>query len=382
MKRYIWTIGLIAFSVPVLIAYYVHGALDRLPQFALVTETGDEQAAASVLLNGDYTGRWQTATVEITTEGSDYWADRSLWQYIDEARFSRDSFMHRLQQEYRGFMRGKGILQGFYEDEEWLAYAEAESKRRKRDETGVTIRIEVLDKGTEQVREISEAFVIPGPFGYLSIQDVQRVGDELHLLTLHSDVCRIYVFDVKDGTLVRESVLDFAAAGLSEGISVWTLPEADFPSPSDVVAFELRVKDAENEAESARAYWAAYSYSTGELFLLPERWQGMLDRAFDLEDHWFSYLSNNSHMLEAAHLNLISKEERTLTVTAEQYGADTILQAELDDGKLVLLLQQGDQFHVVVLDAMDGTLLYRGRVSGEDGEPARHLQVYDLLTTS
>jgi len=389
MKKYGWTIGLCLFSAVVIVTFLTYSAFDRLPQYALVTAEGDESAAARMELLGVTTVSGRPEALALTTQGSIYDSEKSAYRkMIAEARSWLDYMpdIRKLQNDYRQFMRGKGNYRGLFQDDEWLVYVKTSKTKAAGKGMVVTFHVDMLDKTGKKKNRFDTTITLPSepslPYSFqdVDVMDVQRVGRELHVMTMQHDTCIVFVLDPDSGTLLRAHALDFAAFGDGSAIPVQIIGETRRSYPSEYVVIRLEEWPAVTEGVTAsnpeREYLAAYHYATGEIRPI----EGMeRDRSEDtnsiyqMEDGTFSLINYNAHQAEFRSIRLDGGEVQSLVVQPQQFGAEAISSIKWKEGKLYLLLQ-GNETSAVILDAPGGKLLYRGVVQAEgNAEEAKHL---------
>ena len=395
MKKYGWTIGLCLFSAAVIAAFLVYSAFDRLPQYALVTVEGDESAAARVELLGHTTVAGLYGPIAVTTEGGIYDSEKSYYRKtIAEARPWIDYMpdIRKLQEDYRNFMRGKGNYRGLYQDDDWLVYVETSGSYAPGKGDSVTFHVDMLDKTSNQKKRFSAKVTLPSEalpyeFDYVDVLDVQRVGKELHVMTMQDQTCVVFVMDPDSGSVLRADALDFGAFGEGGAIPVQIIGEARRSYPNEHVVIMLKewiplTDGAAMSSEHELEYLASYHYATGEIREIAgmERDRaGDMFNDYQIEEGVLSLINYNANQAEFRSFRLDSGEVRSFVVHAQQFGAESIESVKLSDGKLHLLLL-GDEPSLVILDARSGETLYRGIVKAEGNaeEARRHMEELHL----
>ena len=192
------------------------------------------------------------------------------------------------------------------------------------------------------------------------------------------------VVDLAGGTAESRNQLYF---GIESTPDVGIRPIAsETYIPSDYILFyvsggvEAEEAGAEGEAAdaaAARSGLYAYAYANGTLTALSveaeEAWKAA--DAFELRGHRLAMLAFEPFERDSpAELALFDVADKTFvyreTMTVERLGADEIRSARLRDGRVYLLAAKAGVPQVVVLDAEDGTVLYRGEVKPEDAGEA------------
>lgn len=369
IKRYALSLALGAFAVAGIGAYYVHGAVDRLPAFQLATWEGDPSAAEDMALSGSYWKRRGSAFLEVSSEGSDYMKERSL--YRTEIVGSRSTMMRypdirEMVAEHRAFMRGKGRANGFYRDEETVVYAQidiAGGPRRPSADLG----IERLDLASGKTSSHSISFELEEGVGYAIVEDVQRVGGELHVLIRASGelpngpdtVFRVVVVDAADGRLLRNIPLDpgvDAAEGMALrlGVVAEQIPSA----PGDYAVLTVREEETSSGKLLARRYYA-YEYRTGELAEVASSPTNAQD---SLHCGVLTRLSTSDDVVTASWLPLDTREAAVVDIERAALSADRFRNAVVIENRLYALFELGNTPSLAIFALPDGERLYRGEV--------------------
>jgi hypothetical protein len=368
-KKFAWSIGLALFSLASLGTYYVLGAVDRLPQYRIVAAEGEASIGEGLKLSGVYLdgiyldGRRLWDSVDITADGSEYDSERPPVRKLVESSWrnaGRPEETARLQQRYRSFMRGKDNWNGLYEDEDVLVYVDAAAGE-------AALHLDVLDKGTgkRMNRRADIAAFLPedaDPADALQVRDVQRVGEELHVLSLKDARYRIIVLDLADGTALRAFEPDFRAAGFPDDASVHVITEQNRAASARYAVFAYR-------SPTGQERFASYEYATGGVRLLPAESQraGVAQVDYALQGRRLVRTMIGWDWIEFLTFDLDSGEIGKFRTEAEAVGARLILDGILADGMAVLLLQEADGYAIVALDAADGSLKFRGEIATDGG---------------
>lgn len=366
MRKYALTMMLTLFSAVMLGSYYVYSAVDRMPQFRLVTLQGDERLVQSLILEGTYDGRYHTEGISVTVAGSDYHSKRSFWQ--DEMAEGRswvreEADIAQLLDEYRGFMRGKGHLDQFYQDEEFVIYAGAN-------------RMEVLHKADGRTERFQWDLQTDGSYFVADPVDVQRIGDEVHLLTRvfyreKPEEIWLVVLDRKDGTLIRSEPL-LAEATLDEDIRLLRLLSDDrISAPNEHAVIILRPYTEDGAGRKERLL--AYHYPTGQITELPSDWTGK-PLADEVHQNWildgnrlYRY-QYNRQMVNMSIYSIDTEETESWSVNVEDLGANGIQNARYENGSIYVLYHNEKDLLLSVFDAATGEPLYLGQITAEDAE--------------
>lgn len=404
MKRYALSILLGLFIAAGIGGYYIYNAADRLPAFRLTALEGNADEAARIELSGSYGGRMRSEFLTVGTDGSDYRSRQSLYtQFISGSRewFTREPGIKELTAEHRRFMRGKGSPSGFYRDKEWLIYVKPANLNRNRPDEKEVIHISLLNLASGKTKQL-QATVREGRSLLISDPiDVQRIGTELHIVGAQwsnssfpdrqRSEYRDYVVDMTSGKLIREIKLNpgFVSTKETEYAINFVTSDKNI-DPDDyciIVVNENKVRAGKdgNSIESVATHLYSYSYKTGQLTALPESLsKGKPSYRVD-----YGLTGTQLHSLEyqPTYIRLMRYNLDTggtpdeMTITAKQLGADKIQSALLEDDRLYVLLHRSSTAIAAVLNAADGTLLYKGEAvyDGPKAEAAASLADLSLL---
>lgn len=414
MKRYLLSMALGVFAVGSIGAYYASGTEGDAPRYKLTTLQGDAGEAAKMRLSGSYIGGVGSKALELTVDGTKYQLTQSFYEkYLKDNRYltSRYEEMKALKREHRDFMRARSNVDSFYKDSEWLIYADIflygpGGKYDWRTE----LKMDVLEEATGRVNKIRIALNVAKQVSWLRVGDVQRVGDEVHVLSQvryrtgptadgpSAVEFRDYIVDLHTGELLREAVLvseelavsdsagpggALAAQSVTSEISLSAISSEVRSQPSEHVVLatskgEQFVNEAGKEEMKQTRHFAVFSYRTGKLTPLPEPSPGLSAYSniqSELSGELFTILYSDRGSLAIARYNVVTgaQEQGELTLTAEQLGGQSIHSVSLAQNRVYVLLttessnktriSDGRQLVAVVLDAGSGELLYKGEAA-------------------
>ncbi|MFC4601269.1 hypothetical protein [Cohnella hongkongensis] len=409
MKRYILSMALGVFAVGSIGSYYASGTEGDAPRYQLVTLEGDAEQAASMRISGAYVGGVGSKALQLTVEGTEYDLTQSFYdKYLKDRSYLTRQFedMREIKREHRDFMRARHNVNSFYRDSEWLIYADAalygphSAHDRK-----LELRLDLLEEATGRVTK--HRVMLEGkPLNWIQVEDVQRIGDEVHLLAriqLRSDTAaeaateelRDYVVDLRSAVLLRENALaseklESMAGTRASGAAQQTLNEIRLSAissevrsrPSEYVVLQtLRSVSTAEEGGGERTTrllrHEIYSYSTGTRTPLPEppeAYASYPTSQGELGEERFTMLYSGSESLALTSFTLSTgtQEPGGWTLTAEQLGGQAIKSARLAQNRVYALIQTGSsgdqvgiadgrQLAAVVIDAANGSVLYKGQ---------------------
>ncbi|MFC5471085.1 hypothetical protein ACFPPD_20555 [Cohnella suwonensis] len=365
MRRYWLSITLGALAFLGLGGYYFRAATDRMPDYRLVTKSGDEKVAEALTLLGAYAGRREPEYVQISGEGSDYRREQSLYERSFGSRsqylFERFVELRKLKQDHRQFMRGKTDAAGFYRDEKWVAYATTERHELGSGYSEMWLKLDLLNETSGKRTNYSVNFSESASFSY--VYDVQLIDEELHALVLDEDgrggerVLRDIVVNVSDGRVVRSDEIKLSGdAKFSHAISEEAITE---PSANVVLI-------SATGGKSGKGAIYAYDYKEGKLaeITVPgdsynanegqlSLHHGVLTSVFSNKDgvsFWSKPIEQASAAIQAHKL------------TAKELGADKIVFATPRNNRIYVMKRKLDISQIAVFDPNNGASLYEGEV--------------------
>ncbi|WP_117161708.1 hypothetical protein [Paraliobacillus sp. X-1268] len=207
MKKYWKLISITAIIVLSIGTFYVNVALsaEQFPTFVIKTVSGDIAEIKPLVLQGYYeeTNSYVSNNLTITTEGSTYMG----YTFLDQLIGKPDVMIKELQEEYRGFMRGKtDMISLFSEDDQYLAYGDVSYKMGSMRLSDFKFDVSLLNKKDGD----TNAFTLDVPnnenLDYMFVDSVQLNGNELTLITQNSirkndeyyDEKHIYTINIDD----------------------------------------------------------------------------------------------------------------------------------------------------------------------------------------
>jgi len=262
MKKY-WSV--IAISVMIVASigtFYMQSiwAENEKPVFMIETINGNEQEIEPLLLGGyyndglnylDYTG----VDFEISLEGIKYFGEQSFFERINENYGGIGSErIKQFQKDHRHFMRGKYYsINSYFENEEYLAYADVSYKNPYEVSSELQFSIAVLDKQKNKTTSFEHLVPNSGDFWYLDPVKVQVIDDQLKVITQNDmredDSRKIhqYTFDLTKKKLLSEEVILSIENKENEYIEMEQLNVDDPTKESEYVAFVKRSMEPNEE---------------------------------------------------------------------------------------------------------------------------------------
>lgn len=393
MKKYMVTTIAAVLSVAVIGSYYVYGAMDKMPEYTLMTVSGDESLVEHLYIDGHYQARRKSEYFTLSLNGTEYQSERPwIWQEISRSRSWLRS-MEDIQQLYRderGFMRGKVETDGFYQDEHVIIYAKMSLSRN------IRLHLETLNKATRDAEKFQLSIPAEPSQLYVHVADVQLVGDEVYIMAIYgyrdkTNEFWLYAVDPSAGTILRSEKL-YVDAEADAQFRVYTdlLSDNQVTVPSDYVVFHTRQEQvgASGNKETPTSYvnrLFVYSYPSGSMVPLPEEWahtEGE-DWRFQLDGTILYRMISRDSEIVVVHYDLKTGSTGSIRVNAEDVGGDYFHSVELRNGMLYVLSlsSTGEENSVHVLDATNGEKRYEGEITvkGASQEPLLDLWLGGIM---
>ena len=215
-------------------AFYIQGSLasNGKPNFIIEKRSGDEEVVKNLVMSGSLQdGNYFEESLQIYNTETVYKSERSFIESMDNNYFSPE--IKRLRQEYRNFMRGKIIDSSlFYEDENYVAYADIKREQGNIGPTHFSFNIELLEKDSEEVTVIQELLPKDRSYSYANVIDVQWIDGKLKVAAeMHSDInsrtseIHLYTFDLKSQQLIEDRLISSVDDEKNPNPSVTVLTE-------------------------------------------------------------------------------------------------------------------------------------------------------------
>ncbi|MFJ5622054.1 hypothetical protein ACIQD3_04805 [Peribacillus loiseleuriae] len=216
MKRYISSILLVCLSIIIIGAYYgimIVNAND-FPEYSIKTLEGHESEMKDVSLRGFVEKEGMNTSVKITSNETLYLSNQSSLQRMT---VYNDPKIEKLKKEHRSFMRGKNNIYSFYQDADFIAYAETVYKPSSLDHSyKYVFNIGLLDLASN--KDISFELGVPGEiFNNISVLDVQLIQSKLKVVTknymysnnndMDEAEIHVYTFDLANQKLLNDEVI-------------------------------------------------------------------------------------------------------------------------------------------------------------------------------
>ncbi|TYP72458.1 hypothetical protein [Paenibacillus methanolicus] len=383
MKRYWLSIVLALFGVCGIAGYYVFGASDELPAFKLTTISGDPKEAEPLQITAQYENRIKLKYLYLTTKGSRYQPDEGL---LDRPRPSWMDypFYRKLLKDHRGFMRKKTVDSSLYVDEKRLVYADVRSETDRAD---YTIILDILDRASEETLHKEGTMPLPELNNWTIVSDVQVRGEDLHVLVQKSVKLRTgnevryeyvdHVFDLT-GKHKRDMKLDFGLE--TPNNSTYFIYRNGEVGSSEFAGFWSQEQQQSEADFDGTPYWTyrayTYSYDTGRITQVGDARLEKPNTPGYMYENWLEagvfYTARSDHAkhsLEVERHELGTKRKHALTIEYDTLGGKELQSIRITAGRIYLLLSipESEEELLVALDVSNGKVLYKGKISAEDG---------------
>lgn len=398
MRRYWFSIALLLFSITGVGLNFIIYGLEQLPEYKLETIEGDKQWGENVSLSGSYNGRIRHQQVSVSYLGSKYEQDRSMtdwiWNKLTDYPYSWLPY-HDLVREHRNFMRDKMKTGGLDYDEEWIIYSSVESIDNGFSKKKWAIITEMLNLKSGKVTRHQTNLSEQNEWIWSYVVDVERIGEEIHLLIGVEGGFKHYVAAMNSGDILRIAdvspnvqLRDGAKLGMS------FLSKSDKPS-SDIVVFRVNDQLEAENGFSSISYLMSYSYPLGRTIDLIE-----VDReetkyntkifnhtSYNYQNDRMIGLKYNENQLSIASYELSADsiiQTGASVIPVDQLGKGSIRYANCLDDRIYVLLTNEDAPQFVVFDINKGMIKNRSEVvvdgSVSDAkEELKHLQLSSIM---
>ena len=186
MRKYWKFTAIFAVIVLSIGTFYVNSArsAEQYPEFEIQTVSGDAKEVKPVVLEGAYTNtssmNYVSTNVKISAKGSAY----NSRSFLDQIVGQSPTLIKEFQKKYHTFMRGKNsMVNSFFEDQQFLVYADVENKVSSLLSHDFTFQLSVLNKEDDSISSFKVKVPEAGELDHIFVEDVQLMGDEIILIT-------------------------------------------------------------------------------------------------------------------------------------------------------------------------------------------------------
>jgi len=371
MKRYWRLIVIVTVVILTIGAFYIKSSLaaGNYPEFKIEKISGNERLINSVILNGNYTaGNSMGESVKVTPDGSEYNSNQS---FIERIQGLYNNKIYRLQQEYRGFMRGKtGSITSYFEEEETLAYAEVINQSVRISNNDMEFDIAVLNKENDE----TISFTVPVPnramYTQVYVEDVQMTDDTLKVVTRNfskdgGNAIYLYSFDIMKQEINEDERV--AITGENENNAMNHLGMISASDQTAAQKYIIFSKDSP-DGQDVQGY-IVYNLETGE--------QRTLEPSQDLSGDALAY--DNEYLYFSIGNQIVQYNIETDEITAEidlpsqdtsngDMQRNTLPMLHVDSDKMYLLTGNPGKKtsqNIAVIDTTTGETLYNGQLTSK-----------------
>lgn len=247
--------------------FYLHDtfAEKELPEYTWEKQKGNEEVLEDVLVQAYIQdGGYIEETIQIAGEKRKYSSQLSFLERLTGAM--NNLKIKQLQQEYRGFMRGKEeSTYNFYEDERMLAYANVSSEwdSSQFKQSNFALEVETLSKRDDETTSFSIKFPNQDQYDYMIVEEVTVLGDKLHVL-IQNDLLvdeesqiemQLYTIDLTNEKLLSEQRLFSDKEESTKGDrEVALLQDADELQASKYIAATVRNLEDDDQKKQLRLF--------------------------------------------------------------------------------------------------------------------------------
>ena len=387
MKKYWKSIAIIIGIVLSIGTFYVNTArsAEHHPEFVIQTLSGDAEEVKSLVLEGSYMNsspiNYISTNLKITAQDSTY-NNRS---FLDQIIGHYPTLIKELQEEYRTFMRGKDPLVNLYfEDNEFLAYADADYSIGSMGPKDFNFEIAVLNKGDGEINSFTLEVPEGGGLQHVFVEDVQLVENKLYLITQNTvnknedfnEEMHIYEIDLASQNIIsHEAVLNFTQWKENTHINIRLVESSPMAANEEIILLKTEETMIE-EPESIRVTDSKQEIITYNLATKENETVNI--PGLSLEENQLGFV-------EGSTLYFTRVEEQELVVTSYRLGENRVdqdfrihLQATIEkehapfpmisvkEGKLYVASQQMNSKsngNVAVVDVQTGETLFKGQIA-------------------
>lgn len=404
MKRYWFSIVLVIFILGSVGTYYVAAAARSFPEYRLLTVSGDDNEAKSLVLQGDTK---EYGSIDINAKGSSYFQEKSfLGSIFSNERFKYSPDLQQMMKEHKNFMRGKKTDNGFYQDNDVLAYADVQIGK---DIVNRTYRLNISVLNLKSNDKINFSAVLPKQenYSWVSTSDVQVKGQTLTLITYNvkkatssqqnepTQEIHAYMIDLNKKSIVEDRVL-LADERLDDGriVTYSILPSSQYSAPAESLAYQqmtqtfVKDKDGNESLESWEQSIFTYNLASGKSESVPALSSSSKDESADSGGPQ-AYVSQGSiiELVKEGADSLVKVYSNSDKTNREfRIPVTETLNTLVYGDRLYTMTHDDDTTKVVIADLRQGKVVYTGAVDiNEQGkkraELLKKLSIYAMYMT-
>ncbi|QHS24379.1 hypothetical protein GWK91_16500 [Virgibacillus sp. MSP4-1] len=402
MKKYWKFTAIIAVIVLSIGTFYVNSAIsaDQNPEFVIKKESGDTKELEPLVLEGSYqgasSGKYISRGLELTGQGTEYRNPSFLNRLIG----SPAPVIERLQEQYRGFMRGKSPSEHlFFENDRFLAYANVDYEIgfNSRETKDHTFEIDILNKKEDSID--SFAIIVPGAnrMDHMFVDDVQIINGELNIITqnmvrdnnrdrLYSEK-HIYTIDMANQKFIKhEPIIKEPKGQDNTHFDIKFIEAEGSTNMHEKLLFLTTEREVIKDRESTRLGETSrevisYNLITKEKRKLSEdlNLEENEISAFDGSAIYLTKVNGQKLMVTPFHLEKKKRGDSYLFQLSDKPMNEVPPLIKIKDGKLYAAsnrMNSNTTASVIVADLKTGDSLFKGELSIKDSED--EIEDYDL----
>lgn len=267
MERY-WKLMFIACLLVFGIGFfYLHDtfAEKELPEYTWEKQKGNDDVLEDVLVQAYIQdGSYIEEKIQIAGEKSKYASQLSFLETLNGAMDNLK--IKQLQQEYRGFMRGKTEnTYNFYENEQLLAYADVTSEWDSSQfrQSDFALEVETLSKRDDKTTSFTIKLPNQDQYNYVDVGEVTVLGDKLYVLAQNDRLVddesqsemRLYTIDLRNEKLMsQQRLFSDKEESSTGGREVTLLHDTDELQASKYIAVMVSEFDEDDEKKQLQLF--------------------------------------------------------------------------------------------------------------------------------
>ncbi|MBY7142187.1 hypothetical protein KFZ56_03585 [Virgibacillus sp. NKC19-3] len=387
MKRYWKLISIIVVVIVTIGTYYVQSAVadNAYPAFGFEHKSGDKEEINDLTLDANYReGTQGDNPLQITADETVYHDEQS---YFDRLNDFYPTKIKELQEEYRGFMRGKGATPSqFYENGSMLIYANVDSTSSGNH----AFELEIMQKESSETTAFKLDVPASDNIQSISIEAIQVMNHEVKVMTRNfsgmdptgfntQEDMHVYDVDVANQKITNDEVispnLEQNNADSANGTIINNATDEDSKAFM-LINFDYMENSQQEDGIS-------YSEQTGKeiiAFNLETNETEQLDLPAELENSahtavlhdstiYFSAITDTD--VEVSAFSMDSQEiERNIQMDQLEAEAGQP-HMQIKDNKMYLVSSHKDndvQAAILVVDLDTGDTLYEGTIEQQGNE--------------
>lgn len=344
----------------------------------LKTLSGDAGEVENLHVKGRVNLNRIPMMVDISSENTTYselLTDRFMMHETIEMPYYAK--MHELQQEYRSFMRGKTLIDSFYEDETQLVYAYIPYDESAFERNFSELYIDLYDKKSKDTSHVTVS--LPEELtvndDYMEVLDVQMVNNQfIILLDVYKDEKQaIYHVTIQGGKVVESHLLLENLRENTNINSVKTLINERRMIDSDYILLMKQSWHEQSDNSTQKLYAVDLKSAQVKEVPIPDvALYGEPELFYDGKQIFYKLNNELWKMdLEDLQTNVISDE---LKVSYFDW-------MKIMDEKLYVLGTKNDNqyYQLIIFDLNQNKEIYRGEVNTKAYKDISFIELYDMV---